>query len=464
MDQSVLLREPMSKLPVIHCASAAWAGGLACVVYLVFFGGHYVMGDHVYRMAWAKSLLDHGSHDISAYVPGTQHSVYGIGHSVLHIPFLLLARGIKATSGISCEGPLAMLVYVLNGALGVSLVNVILQSVGVGARQALWRSLAIGIASVWFPYTKLEYGESLVTTLVLLMWYTAPRRPVLAGLIGGMAITIRMDALLWTGITAMASPVTRREKAKVVLGLVPGICITAWSNWLRTGLIHTAGYEAGFVNPLYIGVCGMLVSAGKSMFLFSPLLLLFLPAVRACLRNPSTRNLASWSVALLCTQVIFFGCWWDWSGDDAWGPRFVILSTMAAQIVIAASPLASGMAFKVLVLLGLLAQLPPVLMGPHTSLMLNHAAQPQKADIYLRSRSPITLDDVRFHPRYSQVTATFELLGLKAFGARPSAHDQRLTGSSWLESFDPPLVPTDLAWDLFWLHLRDNRPAGSYGN
>ena len=37
-------------------SSALLAGGLACFVYLVFFGGHYVMGDHAYRMAWAKSV------------------------------------------------------------------------------------------------------------------------------------------------------------------------------------------------------------------------------------------------------------------------------------------------------------------------------------------------------------------------------------------------------------------------
>src|SRR5205085_112108 len=144
------------------------------------------------------------------------------------------------------------------------------------------------------------------------------------------------------------------------------------------GMVHTAGYEGGFINPLYIGIWGMLLSAGKSMFLFSPLLFLFLPGVRICLRERATKLLAIWSILLCCSQLIFYGCWWDWSGDDAWGTRFIVLSTMAAHLTVAASPLASGLAFKLLVLVGLGMQLPPVLMGPHSSLMLNHSAHPRK--------------------------------------------------------------------------------------
>src|SRR5205807_1725310 len=161
-ERSTDMRKPFTP----QMSSAVMAGGLACCVYLVFFGGHYVMGDHAYRMAWARSILDHGSHDISAQIPGTRHCVYGIGHSILHIPFLLLARGVQALTGMSCEGPINMLLYVFNATLGVMLVNLILQSLGAGPRSALWRSLAVGFASIWFPYSKVEYGESLVTTLL----------------------------------------------------------------------------------------------------------------------------------------------------------------------------------------------------------------------------------------------------------------------------------------------------------
>ena len=43
-------------------------------IYTAFFGGHYIVGDHGYRMAWARALLRDGGHDISSYIPGTTYS------------------------------------------------------------------------------------------------------------------------------------------------------------------------------------------------------------------------------------------------------------------------------------------------------------------------------------------------------------------------------------------------------
>ena len=97
-------------------------------------------------MSWAtmpsgwpgRAILDRGSHDISPEFPGTTYSVYGFGHTLLHIPFLLLSRGFTRLTGIPCEGPVNMLPYVFNGVLACLLLQRIAYRHGVPEGTAAW--------------------------------------------------------------------------------------------------------------------------------------------------------------------------------------------------------------------------------------------------------------------------------------------------------------------------------------
>jgi hypothetical protein len=431
----------------------------ALALYLACFGGHYVMGDHAYRMAWAKALLDHGSNDISSYMPGTTYSVYGIGHTLLHVPFLLLSSGITRLTGVSCEGPVNMVPYVLNGAIGVVLIQRILIRHGLLPGTAAVRALIVGVATVWLPYTKVEYSESLVATMLLAMWLLAEDSPLVAGLIGGLAVTFRTEALLWAAFAGAVAPGGRRHKLVLYLGMVPGVLLTAWSNWERTGMLYTSGYEtSGFNNPPWFGLYGILFSSGKSVFLFSPLLVLAGGALCQAVKGARTRRLALWAAGLFAGQVLLYSAWWDWSGDDNWGVRFVVPSVMALLTVVMLFARLTSPIFWALALAGLCVQLPAVALGPHTSLVLQHEGHPGKANIYMGSYSPITMDDTRFHPRYSQVTASWELLTAKLTGRVPRSPDPRMLGSTWSEGFaNPPLAQ----WDFFFLMVRDRTGRSS---
>jgi len=114
-----------------------------------------------------------------------------------------------------------------------------------------------------------------------------------------------------------------------------------------------------------------------------------------------TRGLAGWSIALVAGQLYFYGKWWSWSGDDSWGPRLMVYATLAALIVVAASEAARSRAFAVLAMAGFCLQLPPVLIGPHTPLMISHM---RGARVVAASSGgtgggvALTLDDSRFIP------------------------------------------------------------------
>lgn len=88
-------------------------------VFALAFAGHYSVRDNMHRLAWARSLLESGSHDISAYIPGVRYSMYGIGQTLLHVPFLLVSQWVERIFGSSPEMAINMTPYLLNGVAGV---------------------------------------------------------------------------------------------------------------------------------------------------------------------------------------------------------------------------------------------------------------------------------------------------------------------------------------------------------
>jgi hypothetical protein len=94
-----------------------------------------------------------------------------------------------------------------------------------------------------------------------------------------------------------------------------------------------------FETPFHVGFLGALITPEKSIFLFDPLLLLtvivgiwawkrFRPEIRAYLVACS---------ALLFSYIMFYSTYTDWSGDFAWGDRYV--STAAQMVAFISVPL-----------------------------------------------------------------------------------------------------------------------------
>jgi hypothetical protein len=73
-------------------------------------------------MAWAKAILDGKGSDISDYLEGSSKSKYGVGHTLIHVPLVLVSRKINQGFGISCEGPIMMFAYEINALLSILLI------------------------------------------------------------------------------------------------------------------------------------------------------------------------------------------------------------------------------------------------------------------------------------------------------------------------------------------------------
>jgi hypothetical protein len=77
--------------------------------------------------------------------------------------------------------------------------------------------------------------------------------------------------------------------------------------------------------PLRQGVLGPLITAEKSVFLFDPLIVLtLLLSIRLWKRfHPHIKAFLIAASSLLVIYILFYATYYDWSGDFAWGDRYI---------------------------------------------------------------------------------------------------------------------------------------------
>jgi hypothetical protein len=125
----------------------------------------------------------------------------------------------------------------------------------------------------------------------------------------------------------------RREPRQLIpiltgaaLGFAPWVGVMLLYNWARWGSVLALGPKptSEFAAKTWIGVFGMFLSPGKSIFLYAPPLLLTLFALPALLRKHRDLLLAMLltvgPVVYVSASVMF------WTGDYAWGPRYLVFA------------------------------------------------------------------------------------------------------------------------------------------
>ena len=107
------------------------------------------------------------------------------------------------------------------------------------------------------------------------------------------------------------------------LGIAPFGLAMAGYNWVRFRSLAERGYAGeGFTGNLLEGLYGLLLSPGKSVFLYVPLLLALPWAARPFARRfRAEATLAGMLAAITLAQSAL---WWIWWAGWGWGPRFLV--------------------------------------------------------------------------------------------------------------------------------------------
>lgn len=203
-------------------------------------------------------------------------------------------------------------------------------------RWGLLVALVSGMATAVWPYGRLFFAEAITAACLslsfLLLVQPSPRKmrhTIAVGLLLGIAMMSRAHAAIFVLpvliflLTDSLEPVSRRQFMGVLPGVLMGGCVLLLHNWLRFEQVFDTGYSnESFRFYALPGMVGLLVSPGKSVFVYAPPLLLsgvLIPRYRRRFPDVARLLLMFTGIALLV-----YGAWWSWHGGWSWGPRFLV--------------------------------------------------------------------------------------------------------------------------------------------
>jgi hypothetical protein len=286
---------------------------------------------------------------------GRMVSPYGILPSLAALPFFAL--GALLAGGASVEVyeyltrfTVSLLNAPVTAATGAVLFSCVV-SLGYGRRAAWLAAGAFGVASLAWPYARTLFSEPLAGLLLILAVeraYSASvrhdrRALLISGIATGLLIATRIAALvaapflmLYVAAATVSCPGASRgmaERLRVMaahlglwsLGLVPGVALVIGYNLARFGVPLASGYgdeASAFTTPLLTGLTGLLLSPGKSLFLYAPVAALALAGAPLLWRR--WRLEVALLLSLVIAHVILYAHWHAWDGGGVWGPRLLL--------------------------------------------------------------------------------------------------------------------------------------------
>lgn len=292
-------------------------------------------------------------------VDGRYYSAHEAGNALALIPAVYAADriggAVAPTLGVDrahlVAGALLPLVAAAYVALTVMAFAVILMEVfRLRARLTIALTLALGLTTILAPYSRMLFDGVLAGMLIacsLACATVATAREsrgaaFTAGLLSAAAFATRQPVILLTAATIghlLFDARPTRGRTLVILfmaGLVPGLLWQGWYNDVRTGspfFPAVALPQFDNVNgrgDVIDGLTGLLFSPGKSMFLYSPLLLLA-PFGWNRLRTLCP-GLAWGLLAGAIAYLLLHAQVRNWSGDWGWGPRYTVPLTMPLML------------------------------------------------------------------------------------------------------------------------------------
>jgi hypothetical protein len=296
--------------------------------------------DTAVRLEVARGLVERGSPDVPRMhmrTPfgvvgsfegrdGKHYSVYGLGQSLLMIPFVRF--------GGELDSRLVTLINPLATAATGALLVMIASLLGYSGRAGVRLGLLFGLCTLAWPQSKLTFEAPLEMLALVVGVYglmrSSARGAALAGLAFGFALLLRPSAVLMApGLGWLLShrePAERgRAIAAFLAGAIPGVALAFSYNGYRWGSLFATGYS--FTRFRYFalqweGIVGLLVSPGRGFFWFSPVLLLALGGFRELRRErPALTGSILWIAG---TYVAFLSFTTVWNGDWTWGPRHLL--------------------------------------------------------------------------------------------------------------------------------------------
>jgi hypothetical protein len=174
------------------------------------------------------------------------------------------------------------------------------------------------------------FNEILAALLMLAVFWLmvkgkeSSRAVVLAGFLVSLSELNRVDGFLIVlpCLIYLLMEYPRQWKQFVLGGLAgAAVVVTCW--WGLAGATPAAAYQGeSLSNPLWLGLYGFLFSTGRSLFLYSPVVLLGVVGFPAFYRRH--RSAAVFIGATVGIYLVLYSTFWNWLSLWGWGPRYLV--------------------------------------------------------------------------------------------------------------------------------------------
>ena len=317
--------------------------------------------------------------------PDPRYSKYGLGMSVLAIPFYLFGKLLSSLLGIEASLATQFAVSMINAMLTalscLMVFRIATERFEFTSRTGLFLALGFGLSTIAWYYSEDFMSEPAATFFLLSAVYwvmgkdpvTRKRDLVWAGTFLALAVSCRLAVLIvipgfilyqWMVWAESAEKDIKELAMDLVRPAIPVIAVLVLVmvyNYVRFADPLETGYEK-VSGRFLVGFFGILFSPGKSLFLFNPLTLFGCLAFMLFLREQrKTAFLFGW---LIVSHLLLFSSWWSWQGGMGWGPRLmlVVLPYLILPIGFLLQEYKQAVKVPILIALvaGILIQLPSV--------------------------------------------------------------------------------------------------------
>lgn len=348
-------------------------------VYILTSQGRTNSYDGQSMFATTRSLAQHGTlaiSSVSASAFGTRgrgglfYSKYGIGQSLAELPLYYLGKlagWLAGAKAAEIAEAVAMLTNPLIMAATCAVFYGIVRRLGYRRATAVWATLALGIATSFWPYSKSDFSEpllalSLAVAVLCALWasqiLSSPRESenrtaklevlsldLVTGAALGVAVLTKYAAVIYLPVfvlliilsvptvppSELQRPTSihlslRLERLTALLApvILAGILVLL-VDALRFGSVWSTGYapsDRPFSGSILVGLPGLLISPTSGIFLYDPLLFAGLLAIPVLLRSRPSEALLT--LGLVGGSLVFYASYRTWSGGSAWGPRYLV--------------------------------------------------------------------------------------------------------------------------------------------
>ena len=451
---------------------------------LLLFGGHSHSIDEETYLASLRAFLHLKPQiDLSVTPPeilvatpgkgGALTSIYGFGTILFYLPMYLVGKCFAfIVSSPWKEQTLRLFFYSSNSlALGATSATIYLigRSFRCNFKVCCGGALSYGIGSYALAHAGTGFSEPLTAMFITLSFYFLVRirggatyAAELSAAMLGAAMLMRPSSLIFVPLFYINLLVSsRRDRwffltTKLVIGGTIPIAVMLTSNWWKWGSLFDTGYpKLAYNTPWYEGVYGLFLSSGKGLVWFAPVTVVAFIFVRQGVQRFRADVLVLWACVIVNTALF---CRFEvWSGDDAYGPRY--MGIVLPLIVVLAILGSDGMNQRAIWIAGLCG-LPASIAGSLIYVNASNSNRIQKIFDLVGSSSRFedgtfdwtrTRRAVNFTPRLSQL--------IEHLGNIPDAFRESLRSVSHHSA--PFLIDTksSLSWyisrvrlDLWWLY------------